>query len=220
MLEKFIRMDERVHDYLLTHQPPEHPMLASLRASTDRLPEAKMQSTAEQGHFLALVVRLMGAQQILEIGTFTGTSTLAMALALPESGRITACDLSEAWTGIGRSYWERAGVSHKILLRIGPALGSLAEMEAIPGHDSFDLAFIDAEKTGYDSYYEACLRLVRPGGLIVLDNTLRRGRVADPVDEEPDTLALREINEKIAGDERVDRVLLPIASGMTLARLR
>lgn len=220
MFEKFIRMDERIHDYLLTHQPPEHPVLAALRAVTDGLPESKMQSTAEQGHFLALLVRLIDARRILEIGTFTGTSTLAMALALPGGGRITTCDLSDASTAIGRIHWDRAGVSHKIRLCIGPALDTLAEMEAASGQEQFNLAFIDAEKTGYDAYYEACLRLVRPGGLIVLDNTLRRARVADPADQEPDTQALRAINRKIAADERVDRVLLPIASGMTLARLR
>lgn len=220
MIEKFTRMDERVHDYLLTHQPPEHPVLTGLRAMTDGLPEAKMQSTAEQGHLLALLVRLIDARRVLEIGTFTGTSMLAMALALPEGGRITTCDLSEAWAAIGRRHWDRAGVSHKIYLRIGPALATLTALEATSGPEQFDLAFIDAEKTGYDAYYEACLRLVRPGGLIVLDNTLRRGRVANPDDTEPDTLALRAINRKIAGDERVDRVLLPIASGMTLARRR
>ena len=137
VFEKFIRMDERIHDYLLTHQPPEHPVLAALRAVTDGLPESKMQSTAEQGHFLALLVRLIDARRILEIGTFTGTSTLAMALALPGGGRITTCDLSDASTAIGRIHWDRAGVSHKIRLCIGPALDTLAEMEAASGQEQF-----------------------------------------------------------------------------------
>jgi predicted O-methyltransferase YrrM len=218
MVEKFTRMDDRIHDYLLAHQPPEHPILTELRSLTDGLPEAKMQSTAEQGHLLALLVGLTAARRVLEIGTFTGTSTLAIALALPADGQVTTCDLSEAWTAIGRRHWDRAGVSHKIDLRIGPALAELTAMDQTPGSEQFDFAFVDAEKTGYDAYYEACLCLVRNGGLIVLDNTLRRGRVADPDDTEPDTLALRAINQKIAADERVDSVLLPIASGMTFAR--
>jgi predicted O-methyltransferase YrrM len=179
-----------------------------------------MQITPEQGHLLALLVRLIGAQRVLEIGTFTGYSALAMALVLPADGCLTACDISEEWTGIARTHWQRAGVADKIYLRIAPALATLAQLEGEGGLDGFGLVFIDADKTGYDAYYEAALRLVRPGGLIVLDNMLRRGRVADPCDKEADTVALRNMNTKIAADERVDRVLLPIASGMTLARRR
>jgi predicted O-methyltransferase YrrM len=163
---------------------------------------------------------LIGARRVLEIGTFTGYSALAMVLALPAEGRLVACDISEEWTGIARTYWQRAGVTDKIDLRIAPALVTLTQLEREGALDGFDLVFIDADKTGYNAYYEAALRLVRLGGLIVLDNMLRRGRVADPCDGEADTVALRNMNAKIAADDRVDRVLLPIASGMTLARRR
>lgn len=220
MVEKFTRMDEQVYDYLLRHLPPENPVLAELRAQTDGLADAKMQSTTEQGHLLALLVRLIGARHVLDIGTFTGTSALAMALALPEGGLLTTCDLHDRWLAIARQAWERAGVAEKVEVRLGPASATLVEIEKMRGTGVFDLAFIDADKTSYESYYDACLRLVRPGGLLVLDNTLRRGRVAIETDVEPDTMALRAINTRIAADERIDRVLLPIASGMTLTRRR
>lgn len=220
MIEKFTRIDERVYAYLLDHQPPEHPVLSELRSLTDGLAEAKMQSTVEQGHFLALLVKLIAARRVLEIGTFTGTSALAVALALPERGSVTTCDVSQEWCDIGRSFWARADVADRIDFRLGPARDTLASIERTSGINQFEIAFIDADKTGYDVYYEACLRLVRPGGLIILDNTLRRGRVADARDVEEDTEAHRVMNRKIAMDERVDRVLLPIASGMTLARRR
>jgi predicted O-methyltransferase YrrM len=218
MADKFTRMDERLYGYLLDHQPPEHELLRALRRQTEKLPRGHMQITPEQGHLLALLVRLMGTRRVLEIGTFTGYSALAMALALPADGRIVTCDLNEEWTQIAREYWQRAGVLHRIELRIAPAAKTLALLES--EGSSFDLAFLDADKTGYDAYYESALRLVRPAGLIVLDNMLRRGRVAHPDDGDPDTVALRKLNAKIARDERVDRVLLPIASGMTLARRR
>jgi predicted O-methyltransferase YrrM len=220
MIEKFTRMNEQVYDYLLEHQPSENCALAELRAHTDSLADAKMQSTTEQGHLLALLVRLICARHVLDIGTFTGTSALAIALALPEDGLLTTFDLDGRWLDVGRRAWKRAGVAEKIEVRLGPASTTLLDIEETKGTDCFDLVFIDADKTGYDSYYESSLRLVRPGGLLVLDNTLRRGRVAIEADVEPDTLALRAINTKIAADERVDRVLLPIASGMTLARRR
>jgi len=179
-----------------------------------------MQITPEQGHFLALLVRLISARRALEIGTFTGYSALAVALALPEDGQVVACDISEEWTGTGRRFWERAGIAKKIELRIAPALKTLRQLESEGNRDRFDLAFIDADKPGYDGYYEGALGLVRPGGLIALDNMLRGGRVADPNQNDTDTVALRQLNTKIAGDDRVDRVILPIASGMTLARRR
>jgi predicted O-methyltransferase YrrM len=219
-MSKFTAIDERLYAYLLAHEPREHQQLRALREYTQQIPGGRMQITPEQGHLLALLVRLIGAQRVLEIGTFTGYSALAMALALPADGRLTACDINEEWTGVARSYWQRAGVADKVDLRIAPALATLAQLEGEGGLDGFDLVFIDADKTGYDAYYETALRLVRPGGLIVLDNMLRRGRVADPCDGEADTIALRSMNTKIAADERVDRVLLPIASGMTLARRR
>lgn len=219
-MSKFTPIDDRLYAYLLAHEPPEHEHLQALRERTQQMPDGRMQITPEQGHLLALLVRLMGARCVLEIGTFTGYSAMAMALAMPIGGRLVACDISEEWTGIARTYWQRSGVADKIDLRLAPALDTLAQLERQSGADQFDLAFIDADKPGYDAYYEAALRLVRPGGLILLDNMLRRGRVADPNETDADTVALQRLNTKIAGDERVDRVLLPIASGMTLARRR
>jgi O-methyltransferase len=219
-MNKFTPIDDRLYAYMLAHEPPEHDQLRALREYTRRLPNGRMQITPEQGHLLALLVRLMAAQRVLEIGIFTGYSAMAMALALPIGGRLVACDISEEWTRVAHSYWQRAGVADKIDLHIAPALDTLALLEARSGVDQFDLAFIDADKPGYNSYYDFCLRLVRPGGLILLDNMLRRGRVADPLDVDADTVALRALNSKIAFDERVDRVLLPVASGMTLARRR
>ena len=213
-------MDERLYAYLLAHEPPEHEELRALREHTQDMPDGRMQITPEQGDLLALLARLMTARRTLEIGTFTGYSTLAVALALPSDGEIVACDINSEWAMIGQPFWNRAGVADKIDLRIAPALATLTDLECHNGRSAFDFAFIDADKTGYDAYYEHVLRLVRPGGLIVLDNMLRRGRVADPNEADADTLALRELNVKIAGDERVDRVLLPIATGMTLARRR
>src|SRR5262245_8380189 len=219
-MNKFTSIDESIYAYLLAHEPPEHEQLRALREYTLQIPKARMQITREQGHMLALLVRLIGARQILEVGTFTGYSAMAMALALPDGGHLVACDISEEWTGIARAYWQRAGVANRIDLRIAPAHETLAHLEQTGMRDQFELVFIDADKTGYEAYYESALRLVCPGGLIVLDNMLRGGRVADPSDRDADTVALRNMNTKIAADERVDRVLLPIGSGMTLARRR
>jgi O-methyltransferase len=180
---------------------------------------AHMQIAPEQGHFLGFLARLIGARRTLELGTFTGYSALAMALALPNEGRVTTCDINAAWIDIGRPHWENAGVAHKIDIIIGPALYTLERMERTGG-EPFDLGFIDADKAQYDSYYEITLRLVRPGGLIVLDNMLQRGRVADPDQDHADTVAVRKLNTKIAGDERVDRTILPLGDGMTLVRRR
>jgi O-methyltransferase len=220
MIVKSTTIDDRLHAYLLAHQPPEHAALQALRRHTQAMPDARMQITPEQGHLLALLVRLIGARRCLEVGTFTGYSALATALALPADGRLVTCDMSEEWTAVARAHWQSAHVAERIDLRIAPALDTLAVLEREIGRDKFDLAFIDADKPAYDAYYESALRLVRPGGLIVLDNMLRRGRVADPSVSDADTVALRALNDKIAMDERVDFVLLSIASGMTLARRR
>jgi O-methyltransferase len=218
--EKFTRVDDRLYSYLLAHQPPEHAELKLLRQRTHALPDGNMQITPEQGHLLALLAGAMAARHVLEVGTFTGYSTLALAQALPPDGRIVACDVSAEWTAIARDHWRSAGVADRIELRLAPAVDTLAELEREGRSGYFDLAFIDADKPGYDTYYEATLRLIRPGGLIILDNMLRRGRVADPNANDPDTRALRKLNSKIAVDERVDRVLLPVGSGMILARRR
>jgi predicted O-methyltransferase YrrM len=211
-------MDARLHAYLRAHEPAEHHELELLRQLTQSMPEGPMQIAPEQGYLLAILVRATDARRILEVGTFTGYSTLSMALALPPDGRVVACDINKEWTSVGLEFWRRAGVADRIEIRIAPAAGTLTLLER--DGEQFDLTFIDADKPGYDAYYEAALRLVRPGGLIILDNMLRRGRVADPNESDADTLAIRALNAKIAGDERVDRVLLPIAGGMTLARRR
>ena len=179
-----------------------------------------MQVGPEQGQFMALLVELLGARNALEVGTFTGYSALAVALALPEDGRLVACDVSEEWTAIGRRYWEEAGVAHKIDLRLAPAVETLDALLAEGCGGTFDFAFIDADKEGYDAYYERALELMRPGGLVVLDNTLWRGKVADPTISDADTEALRALNTKLAGDERVTLSLLPVGDGVTLARKR
>jgi predicted O-methyltransferase YrrM len=194
----------------------EHPVLARLRERTAPLPESNMQIGPDQGAFMALLVRLIGARSILEIGTFTGYSSTAMALALPPDGRITCLDVSREWTDIAREAWTDAGVADRVDLRLGPATESLAALD----DDAFDMAFVDADKPNYDAYYEGCLRVVRPGGLVMLDNVLWSGEVADLATASENGRILHAINEKIAADERVDHVLLPLADGLSLARVR
>ena len=219
MSRRTLGLDDRLQTYVQDSQPPEHPALASLRAATATMAGAEMQIAPEQGHFLGFLVRLIGARRTLEIGTFTGYSALAVALALPADGAVTALDISEDFTRIAREYWRRAGIEGRIELRIGPALETLAALSA-ERRAPFDFAFIDAAKTEYDGYYEAVLDLLRPGGLIAFDNMLQDGDVADPEATGAGVAAIRALNAKLAGDERVDRVLLPIGDGMTLARKR
>ncbi len=194
----------------------EHPALVRLRERTAPMPQAGMQIGPDQGELMALLVKLTGARRLLEIGTFTGYSSTVMALALPPGGTITCCDVSEEWTAIAREAWADAGVADRVDLRLAPAIETLATLET----GAYDLAFIDADKGGYDAYYTECLRLVRPGGLILLDNTLWSGRVADPDNDEDDTRAIRAINDRVAADDRVEQVILPLADGLTLARVR
>lgn len=195
---------------------PEHPALVALRERTAPLPQAGMQIGPDQGAFMALLVRLIGARRLLEIGTFTGYSSTVMALALPDDGRITCCDVSVEWTDLARQAWADAGVAHKVDLRLAPASETLATLET----GAYDLAFVDADKGGYDTYYTECLRLVRPGGVILLDNTLWSGEVVDPSVATDDVRAIRAINDRIAGDDRVDQVILPLADGLTLVRIK
>ena len=213
-----IGLDDRLNDYIVKSHAPEHPVLAKLRISTGTMPMAGMQIAPEQGQFLAFLTRLIGAKNALEVGTFTGYSALAVALALPADGRLIACDVSEQWTKVAREHWAEAGLKDKIELRLAPALDSLAALEREGCAGRFDIAFIDAEKTEYDGYYEHCLRLVRVGGLIILDNMLQDGHVADPKSGDDSTIAIRALNAKIAGDDRVDAVLLPLGDGTTVAR--
>lgn len=198
----------------------ESPVQQALRAETRKLPGAGMMSRPESDALLQLLVKLTGARRVIEIGTFTGSGSLAMALALPEEGRIVACDVNAEWAAIGRRHWRQAGVAHKIDLRLAPASETIAALLKDGAAGTFDMAFIDADKTGYDAYYEGCLGLLRQGGLIVLDNMLWSGHVADPGTHDEDTDALRALNLKIRGDGRVDFCLLSADDGILLARKR
>ena len=218
MSGRSIGLSEELHAYLMRVGVREPPVLAELRADTADHPQAQMQIAPEEGALLAMLVRLVGAERILEIGTFTGYSSTAMALALPPGGRITCCDISAEFTARARQAWADAAVEDRVELRIGPAVETLAALEAEGA--SFDMAFIDADKPGYPAYYEACLRLVRPGGLICIDNVLWSGRVADVTDTDASTETIRAVNAAIADDPRVDVVMLPVADGVTLARVR
>jgi predicted O-methyltransferase YrrM len=209
----------RLRDYVLAHGVREHPQLAALRAETAKLPMAAMQISPEQGAFMATLIELIGAGRYLEIGVFTGYSSLLAALAMPADGRVVALDVSKEWTDIGRKHWAAAGVADKIDLRLGPALETLDIMLARE-RDSFDMAFIDADKGNYPEYYERCLALVRPGGLIALDNMFHYGRIVDPSRANEETKLLDGLNRRIKADERVTAVLTLIGDGLTLARRR
>jgi predicted O-methyltransferase YrrM len=218
MSNRTIQLTDSLYEYLLAVSLREPDLLRQLREETATLPSARMQIAPEQGQFMALLARLTGARRCLEIGVFTGYSSLVTALALPDDGRIIACDVSEEWTAVARRYWKAAGVAHKIELRLAPAVQTLDELIAAGQGGSFDLAFIDADKESYADYYQRALELVRVGGLIVVDNTLWSGRVADPTDADVDTVALRQFNAHLHRDERVDLSLLPVGDGLTLAR--
>ena len=215
-----VQLTDKLYEYLVDHSVREHPVLSQLRAETAKLPHAGMQIGADQGQFMALLARLIGARRCIEVGVFTGYSSLAVALALPDDGRIIACDVSEEWTAIARRHWEKAGVAKKIDLRLGRATATLDQLLAEGGEGRYDFAFIDADKTSYRDYFERCLRLLRANGLIAIDNTLWSGDVADPSNTKPDTVALRELNDALHRDERVDIALLPLGDGVTLARKR
>ncbi|MCH7943443.1 MAG: class I SAM-dependent methyltransferase [Proteobacteria bacterium] len=220
MRKSALGLDEELYDYLVKVSLREAEVLRRLREETAAMPLSIMQIAPEQGQFMALLVELMGAVRCIEVGVFTGYSSLAVALALPPEGRIVACDVSEEFTSVARRYWRQAGVDHKIDLRLAPALetldGLLAEGEA----GAFDFAFIDAEKSEYADYYDRLLTLLRPGGLILIDNVLWSGRVADPHADSDETVAIRAFNEKLLTDERVSLSMLPVADGLTLARKR
>ena len=218
MSNRTITIDDRLYAYLLGVSLREPDVLARLRAETMELPRAGMQISPEQGQFMALLVKLMGARVVLEIGTFTGYSALAVALALPADGRLVACDVSEEWTATARRYWKEAGVDARIELRLAPALQTLRNLLEAGSAGSFDLIFIDADKGNYLAYYEAGLDLLRPGGLIAVDNTLWDGRVADAAVDDDDTQAIRAFNAALRDDARVDLSLVPIGDGLTLAR--
>jgi predicted O-methyltransferase YrrM len=213
-------LPEAVERYVTQDIARETKVQKKLRAETARLSEAGMQIGADQAALLALLARLIGTKMAIEIGTFTGYSALVVATALPARGRLFCCDINEEWTAIARRYWKEAGVGDRIELRLAPALKTLAALRSEHGAEAFDFAFIDADKSSYDAYYEACLDLIRPGGLIALDNMLWSGDVADPKVHDADTDALRALNAKIRDDGRVDACLLTVGDGVMLARKR
>jgi predicted O-methyltransferase YrrM len=220
MTKRHIDLTEKLDDYILSVSLREPPVLRRLREETARLPMGGMQIAPDQGQLMALLARLVGARRCLEIGTFTGYSALAVALALPRDGRIIACDVNPETTAIAQRYWAAAGVADRIELRLAPALATLDALLADGEAGRFDFVFIDADKDNYDAYYERALSLLRAGGLIVIDNVLWGGWVADARRKDPDTAALRALNAKLHADERIDLSLLPLADGITLARKR
>jgi predicted O-methyltransferase YrrM len=218
MANSYLGLDDRIEDYLIKNSSREPDVLRRLREETVATnPQAEMAVGPIQGQFMALLVKLIGAVKALEVGVFTGYSSLCTALAMPPNGRIVACDVSDEWTSVARRYWAEAGVADKITLRLGPAVETLDELLRDGQANTFDLAFIDADKPNYDNYYERALKLVRRGGLIIFDNMLWSGKVADPSVQDANTVALRALNEKLHHDERVFMSLLPLRDGISLA---
>lgn len=217
MSRNYLALNDQSYNYLLDTSLRETEVAQRLREATGNLPEGGLQISPNQGQFMALLVQLMSAKKALEVGVFTGYSALVVALALPDDGKIIACDISAEWTSIGRRYWAEAGVNHKIDLRLAPAVATLDALIADGQAGTFDFAFIDADKTNYDNYYERALQLVRKGGLIVFDNTLWYGKVADENEQDDDTVALRALNKKLQADERIFMSQIPVGDGVTLA---
>ena len=217
MANHTLNLTDALYDYLLSVSLRESEVLQQLRQETATHVMSQMQIAPEQGQFMALLLRLMGAKKVLEIGVFTGYSSLCMASVLPDDGQLLACDVSEDYTAIARRYWQLAGVDHKIDLRIAPALDTLDALLAGGQGETFDFAFIDADKSNYPQYYERSLQLIRPGGLIALDNVLWSGRVADPNETQTRTERIRALNQALHTDDRIELSLLPIADGLTLA---
>jgi len=215
-----LNLTERVYDYILSVSLRETESLRALREETAGFPNPNMQVSPDQGQFMALLLAVMGAKKVIEVGVFTGYSSLWMAGALPEDGRIIACDVNEEYTAVARRYWEAAGVAHKMDLRLAPAIETLDALIAGGEAGTVDFVFLDALKTEYREYYERALTLLRPGGVIGIDNTLWDGKVADPDVQDEATLALKDLNRFLHGDERIDLSLLSIADGLTLCRKR
>lgn len=218
MSNRSIGLSDVLQDYLLRVSLREADVLRRLRAETATHPQARMQIAPEQGQFMALLTRLMGARKALEVGVFTGYSALSVALALPDDGQLVACDLSADYTALARRYWAEAGVAHKIDLRLAPATETLDQLLAHGEAGTFDLMFIDADKPGYDAYYERGLHLLRPGGLMLLDNMFMDGAAADPHTTDENARAIHRLNEKLHDDPRIDLSLLPLADGVALVR--
>lgn len=220
MSNRSIELDDRVHGYLLDVSLREEALARELREETARMPEHNMQIAPEQGQFMAFLIRAIGAARCIEVGVFTGYSSLMVASALPAGGRLVACDINDTYTQVAHRFWQRAGVDERIELRLGPATETLDALLAEGGEGRYDFAFIDADKSNYDRYFEACLRLVRNGGVVAIDNTLWHGTVADPTVDDADTRAIRALNSKLRDDARIDLSLVPIGDGLTLCRKR
>ncbi|MEX0924227.1 MAG: class I SAM-dependent methyltransferase [Rhodovibrionaceae bacterium] len=220
MSPRTLAMTDEIHDYILKVSLRETETMRRLREETQAHPHANMQIAPEQGQFMALLAELIGARRCIEIGSFTGYSALAVARALPEDGKIVCCDVSEDYTAVARRYWKEAGIEDKIDLRIAPAQQTLDALIAEEQEGAYDFVFVDADKEGYDGYYERALVLLREGGLIAFDNVLWSGKVADPAKDDADTQALRTLNEKLGKDERISVSMVPIGDGLTLARKR
>jgi O-methyltransferase len=220
MSTRTLTLTDEIRAYLVQHTLREPPVFTALRAETAQMENASLQISPEQGQFMALLVELLGARRALEIGTFTGYSALCVASALPADGRLICCDVSKEWTDIARRYWTAAGVADRIDLRLGPALATLDDLLAGGAAGSFDFAFIDADKGNYDNYYERVLRLLRPGGLVTLDNALSAGRVVQPGPDDASACAVAALNHKLQQDDRVSISLVPIGDGLMLARKR
>ncbi len=219
-MSRYSAIDERSYQYLVRTSVREPEVARRLREETQKMPNAQMQIGPEQGQFMQLLVQLLRAKKALEVGVFTGYSALWVALGLPNDGRIIACDVSEEYTNVARSYWKEAGVDEKIDLRLGPALETMESLVEGGESGTFDFAFIDADKTNYENYFELSLQLIRRGGLILIDNTIWSGKVADPSVQDDDTVAIRRLNEKLLRDERVTLSMLTVGDGLTLALKR
>lgn len=218
MSNRTLNLTDAVYDYLLAHSLKETPVQQQLRKETASMEMSAMQIAPEQGQFMAFLIKLIAAKKIIEIGVYTGYSSLAVALALPDDGKVVACDINREWTDVAQRYWKQAKVDHKIDLSLAPASETLQKLLDQKLQASFDFVFIDADKTGYDHYYEQSLKLVRSGGLIMIDNTLWGGDVADASVQDEDTIAIRKLNKKLVDDKRVDVCMLPVADGLTLLR--
>lgn len=220
MSSETIVVNSAILKYLLDHEPKESETARALREATEPMPMAMMQISPIQGSFMAWLVKVIGATKTIEVGTFTGYSALVVAEALPENGKVVACDVSEEWTNVAKQYWKMAGIHHKIDLQLRPAIETLNELIANGEANAYDFAFIDADKPNYDAYYESCLRLLRVGGILGVDNVLWGGRVTNKLALDSSTRAIQKLNDKIAQDDRVEAVMLPVGDGLTLVRKR
>ena len=220
MSSRNVYIDDKIYDYILNNSLRDMPILEKLREETIKMPDGRMQISSDQGQFMALLVRMLGVKKIVEVGTFTGYSSLVMALALPENGQIVACDISEEYTEVAQRFWQEAGVVDKIDLRLGLAVETLTEILSNGEAGTFDMAFIDADKRNYKVYYEKCLELLRPGGLILIDNVLWYGKPAILEETDTNTTAIRNFNKNIYKDERVEMSMITVGDGLTLALKR